>query len=26
VIADAISHGAHVPYNMVIGSIEAWGP
>jgi uncharacterized protein (TIGR02217 family) len=26
VILDVVSHGAHIPYNMVISSIQAWGP
>jgi hypothetical protein len=25
-ILQAISHGAHVPYNMIVSSIQAWGP
>ena len=25
-ILDVVSHGAHVPFNMVVSSVEAWGP
>ena len=25
-ILDVVSHGAHVPFDMVVSSIEAWGP